>query len=1047
SGGEIAMHALTRWFIHNPVAANLIMALIIIGGVFTALSMRIEGFPKLPADTIQIDTAFAGAYTEQVDKQITRKIEKALEGLQGVKRIQSTSIEGFSSILVQKNSGYSLQRLLDDVRIRLDGIYNLPKAAERPVISRNDFDFPALIVQLYGETDTATLQRLGRKVREELLAQPEISKLNVWGERNAEIRIEVRPQILESHGLTIADIVAKIQQSSLTFKAGSLKTKGGRIALRADNQAYFYRDFAEIPILEYGDGSRLLLGDLGDIRDAYEGDDVIVRFNGSAALGMEVLIGRKENLLEIAAAVEKTVSKLQSIFPDDVTLSIWADSSLYISERLKMLRNNALQGLTLVFVLLALFLNLKLAFWVAMGIPISVAGAMAVMGSKWVDYSLNDITTFGLIIALGILVDDAVVVGESVFEERRHCSDPLDGTHKGVQRVATATIYGVLTTVAAFFPMMLIDSALGKIMASFSGVVILALLFSLFESKFILPAHLAYISLDKGKNKLWISGIWRSVQGFAQSGLNGFRDKIYKPVLEWSLKQRYSVLILFATFATLGLGLIGTGQIKTVFFPDIPGQVITVKMEMDTRAPYRLTLDNANRIDAVATILNKELRASQKLETNPIKHILVVVNGAFSVDIYAELIPPDERPRLGTFEILKQWQNRVGQLEGTTQLTFSGAEEAGGGFAIQLFSKNDDSLKNASQEVMAYLRNIKGINNLRDVLKNGKPQLRLKLKPEARSLGFSDESLAIQVGQRFGGAEAQRVQRGSQEIRVMVEDYEKSRATLAALMQSRLKNDDGQWFPLSAIARIESGYATDYITRRDASRVNTIRAYVDKNTVAPSEIAQDLFTRLVPQLKQKYPDVTIHKAGELEEMETMKGGLIRALIFTALLIFALLAIPLKSYWQPFIIMSVIPFGFVGAAMGHLIMGLPLSLLSFFGMLALAGVVVNDSLVMMTRFNQSKEAGLAIHDALLDAGIGRFRAIFLTTATTVAGLTPLMLETSEQAQYLIPAAVSLAFGELFATAITLILVPVLIAISADVQGLLFSNPHAKTEEPI
>lgn len=410
------MHTLTRWFIHNPVTANLIMVLIIIGGIFTVLSMRIEGFPKLPADTIQIQTTFAGSYTELVDLQITQKIEKALEGLQGVKKVQSTSTEAFSSILVQKNSGYSLQRLLDDVRIRLDGIDNLPREAERPVISRNDFDFPALIVQLYGETNAKTLQHLGKRVREELLAQPEISKLKVWGEKEPEIRIEVRADILESYGLTISDIVAKIRASSLTFKAGSLKTQGGEITLRADNQAYYYRDFAQIPIVENSDGSKLFLGDLGDIRDTYEDNDVVVRFNGQPALGMEVLIGREENLLEIARVVEKTVKRLQATFPGDVSLSIWANSSNYISERLNMLKNNAIQGLLLVFGLLALFLNLKLAFWVAMGIPISVAGAMAVMGSKWIDYSLNDITTFGLIIALGILVDDAVVVGESVFK-------------------------------------------------------------------------------------------------------------------------------------------------------------------------------------------------------------------------------------------------------------------------------------------------------------------------------------------------------------------------------------------------------------------------------------------------------------------------------------------------------------------------------------------------------------------------------------------------------------------------------------------------------
>lgn len=612
------------------------------------------------------------------------------------------------------------------------------------------------------------------------------------------------------------------------------------------------------------------------------------------------------------------------------------------------------------------------------------------------------------------------------------------GTQKGVERVATATIYGVLTTVAAFFPMMLIDSALGKILASFSGVVILALLFSLFESKFILPAHLAYISLKKKRGKSRVSLLWNSIQGSAHYGLNGFNHKFYKPILEWALKQRYSVLVLFISFATLGLGLVGTGQIKTVFFPEIPGQLIKVSVEMDTRAPYRLTLDNTEYIESVATELNTQLKSSHDLNQNPIKHILVVVNGAFSADIFAELIPPKQRPTLATLDILRQWQGRVGQLEGTTQLTFSGSEETGGGFAIQLYGKNQDNLRAASGEVMAYLRGIKGVSNLRDELTNGKPQLRLKLKPEARNLGFTDESLAVQIGHRFGGTEAQRVQRDGREVKVLVEDQEKTRNTIAALMQVRLKSDNDEWIPLLAVASIESGYATDYISRRDGKRVNSIRAYVDKAAVAPSEISQGLFSALVPKLNQKYPDVTIQKAGELEEMDTMKGGLVRALIFTAILIYVLLAIPLKSYWQPFIIMSVIPFGFVGAAIGHMIMELPLSLLSFFSMLALAGVVVNDSLVMMTRYNQEKAEGESVHDALLSAGVRRFKAIFLTTTTTVAGLTPLMMETSEQAQYLIPAAVSLAFGELFATAITLILVPVLIAISNDLQSVLSSN---------
>jgi len=543
-------------------------------------------------------------------------------------------------------------------------------------------------------------------------------------------------------------------------------------------------------------------------------------------------------------------------------------------------------------------------------------------------------------------VDDAVVVGESVFEERRHYSDPVKGTAKGVQRVATATIFGILTTVAAFFPLMLIDNELGKIMASFSGVVILALLFSLFESKFILPAHLAAISLEKRNNRSWLSRGWGYVQDFAQGNLDAFIQKIYKPILEWSLKQRYTVLILFVAVVILGLGLIEKGKIKTLFFPDIPEQVISVVVEMDTRAPYRLTLENANKIEDVANTLNEEWVTRHGLSAKPIKHILVVVSDAFMVEIYAELTPPAERSELGTLDILQQWQARVGRLEGATELTFTATAETGGGFAIDLYSKDEERLRAASQELIAYLQQIKGVSNLRDALKNGKPELYLKVKPEARHLGFSNETLATQIGQYFGGAEAQRVQRDRQEVRVIVKSQEASRNTIADLMQLRLKSDNGQWFPLTSVATIESAYVTDYIARRDGKRVNTIYASIDKSQIAPSEISQNLFAHFIPDLKQRIPQVTVMEAGELEEVSSLKSNLIKALIFTCILIYALLAIPLKSYWQPFIIMSVIPFGFIGAAIGHLIMGLPLSFLSFLGMLALAGVVVNDSLVLI-----------------------------------------------------------------------------------------------------
>ena len=1045
------MHSLTGWFIRNPVAANLIMILILVAGFFTVSSIRIEGFPKLPADTITIETVFPDAYTTQIDEQITQKIEKALEGLDGVKNIRSTSQDGISVVEVQKVDNHKLQKLLDDVRIRLDSVSDLPKAAERPIISRNDFDFPALYVQLYGEAESRTLQQLSREVKEELLAQPDVSRLNIWGLKPPEISVEITPSTLEKYNITVIDVVEKIRQSSLLFETGTLKTRGGHISLRADSQAYFQQDFAAIPLLEQGDGTQLLLGDIATIKDSYEESDVVVRFNGQSAIGMEVLIGRKENLLTIADVVKNVVADFQQRLPPEVKLDIWGDSSQYISERLKLLRENAVQGLFLVALLLALFLNIKLAFWVAMGIPISMAGAIAVMGSNWVDYSLNDVTTFGMIIALGILVDDAVVVGESVFEQRKINTDPIIGTEQGVKKVATATIFGVLTTVAAFFPMLLINNTLGKVLASFAGVVILALLFSLLESKFILPAHLAHTSIDGSKDSGNILlRLWHSIAHSAQQKLSGFKHNIYRPILAWSIKQRYAVLVFFITLAIFGLGLIGYGKIKTAFFPEIPGQIIFVKMQMDAPAAYNLTMKNIEYIEGVAKQLNKEYMDQYQLSDAPIRYLLMVVSDSYTAYIYAELTPPGRREGLGSLDILKAWQDRVGQLEGTTDLTFSGSETVGGGFEIQLFGKDEQALRRASDEVIDYLNAINGIRNVHDTLKNGKPELHLKLKPQARHLGFNTQTLATQIGYRFGGAEAQRIQRDNQEIKVMVRNAYDARKSIEDLLQTQIKSEQGHWLPLLSVASIESGYVTDFITRRNGKRVNNVRAYIDKTVVVPSEVAQGLFSDLVPELRKKYPGVTVKGAGELEEMGEIRGDLVRALIMVCILIYALMAIPLKSYWQPVIIMSVVPFGFVGAAIGHLIMGLPLSLLSFFGMLALTGVVVNDSLVMMTRYNQIRndllegqcdeinnesQAGLkitAVHNAIVTSGVLRFQAVFLTTVTTVAGLMPLMSETSEQAQYLIPAAVSLAYGEIFATAITLILIPVLIAISEDIK---------------
>ncbi len=1031
------MHFLTAWFIRNPVAANLMMVFILFLGFLTISDMRIEGFPRMPSENVTISTFYPGASGAQVDEHITQKIEKALEGLEGVRSITSQSTNDISTIYVRRAGGQDLQKLLDKVRLRIDAIVDFPAVVKRPIIDDSGFDFPALYLNLHGQTDPATLQKLSERLREELLAQPELSRLNSWGLFEREMKIEVEPQMLQRLNLTVADVVSQIRASSLDYQSGTLKTNGGFIYLKADDRAKFSTEYARIPIIERADGTSILLGDIASVRDTFKEGDYLYRFNGDPTAGMEILIGQKENLLHVSEVAHNVVASFKNQLPSNVDITIWGDSADYISERLELLKNNGIQGLLLVILMLSIFLDVRLAFWVALGIPVSIAGAIAVAGSKWVDYSLNDVTTFGLIIVLGILVDDAVVVGESVYEARQKNSDPFRATEKGVAKVAVATVFGVLTTIAAFFPMLLLDNPLGKVLAGFSGIVIFALVFSLIESKFILPAHLAHTDIEQ-RPRFVIAQWWGKIQKIAQRYLNRFRDRIYQPVLNGAVRYRYSALILFISAGLLGLGLMWQGKIKSVFFPEVPGQIITITLEMDARAPYQLTRANLEHIRTVGENLNRDIQELNDLDQPPIRSMFLQMPNAGSAQIYAELTPVSERGDVGILDITREWRDQTGQVEGTTELQFTGSEELGGGFQIQVYSKDEEFLRSASKDLRDFLGKIDGVSSVRDTLQAGQPEIGITLKPEARTLGFNTETLASQLGNSFGGAEVQKIRKSGTEYRVMVQNATGARDTIDDLQHTYLRSNMGEWVPFQSIADVKGGYISGVVHRENGKRVNTVAASIDRSVVAPEEIGQAVFSQLVPVLIAKYPGVTFKKAGELEEIGEIQGGMKRALLLAAVLIYVLMAVPLKSYGQPLIILAIVPFGFIGAAVGHLMMGLSLSVLSFFGMMALTGVVINDSLVLITRYNQAREQGLSVPDALQDAGMGRFRAIFLTTATTVIGLLPLLTETSEQAQYLIPAAVSLAFGEIFGTALMLLLVPVLIAITEDLKTLLKSE---------
>jgi len=1028
------MHKISEWFTHNPVAANLLMVLILLAGYFTATSIRIEGFPAIPVNTINISTIYPGADSQQVDRGISRLIERALEEAPGVKKISSYSLEGYSRLMVMKETGFDIDRFQNEIKTRIDSIPNLPAKAERPVITRNEFTIEALLVQVYGDVNTTTLQKAARLVKDELLADPKIVKIEDFGMLPYEIRIEADKDKLNAYNLSLYDIAEIINSSSLDYKTGELKSPDGKILIKADKKAVNYSDFITMPVLTKQDGTRLLLGDIVTVVDGFKDEDTLARFQGSPSVGMQLYTTKKGHVVDVSKAAHRIVEDIQSQLPSRVEVEIWGDAALYMNSRLNLLKTNAIQGLLIIFAILAVFLNLKLAFWVAAGIPISIAGALAIMGERFLDYSLNDITTFGLIIVLGILVDDAIVVGESVFEERKKTKDSVQGTINGVNKVATATVFGCFTTVAAFFPLLIMDNDLGRIFASFSVVVIVALLVSLVESKFILPAHLVHIRIGNTPSVNPIARFWKSIQNTASDLLEFLNKKVYQPVLRVALNYKYSFLIGYVVIAIFGIGMLLNGKIKTVFFPEVPGQIIEVKLKMKNGSPLGLTMENLDKIELAAKEINQEIMSRYDLIDPPIAKIMTILGSGEDVTFYAEL-QAEENRSIDTMETVDHWRDKVGVLEGADDLTFSGSLDTGGGFAVKMSANDDQILGNAIDEFIAAFSQIEGVYNISENMNDGTPRILLRLKPEAGHYGLTDADLASQIGDAYGGIEVQRIQRGNEEVKVIVKYKKDQRRSMADLLNTQILTSEGVRLPLSVIATIERDLSPGMITRNNGVRTVNISARLDKDEINASEAFNIIKASIEPQLSSKYPGLKIQAAGELEEMDQMSGELKKALIIIALLLYSLIAIPLKSYWQPLVIMSVIPFGFVGAIIGHKFTGFPVSLLSFFGMLAVMGIVVNDSLVMMTRFNELREEGAPLHKALLQAGGSRFNAICLTTVTTVCGLLPLISETSEQAQYLIPAAISLAFGVLFATLVTLILVPLLIGIGNDIKGII------------
>ncbi len=1024
------------WFAANPVAANLLLLLVIALGLMTAGSLRKEAFPSMEPNKITISVAYSSGSATQSEEGLAIKIEEQLQGVSGIESITSVSNGSGSTVTVEKQSDYALDTLMRDVEAKVNAISGFPAEAENPVIEKAQREEHALWLQLYGDADRQTLQQLAEALKRDLLASANISSVSLSGWLDPMMLIEVDEARLQAYGLSLTDIETAINAGSSDASTAVLSNARLYLQLKASEQAYQSQDFAALPLLSLGDGRQLRLGEVATIRDDYSDDSAsLSRFQGKNSLALQVVTTGQDDISDSVASARQVIRQWHADgrLPKGVELASWYDRSTSIDARLQLLLDNALGGILLVFVLLALFLNLTVAFWVAMGLPFIFFGTLYFMGDGWLGLSLNEFTTFGFIMALGIVVDDAVVVGESVYTERALRGDKLGNTIRGTLRVAVPTLFGVLTTVAAFYSLSQLSGRLGQLYAQFASVVTVCLLLSLVESKLILPAHLAHLDTRRRRGGPLLLRLWQRLQQHAETGLEWFSERCYQPAILLALHYRHAVLVLFVALFALVMAMPMTGAVRISFFPDIPGDTVRAELSMQNDASFGLTHANLNRLEADARAVDAALRREAGGEhegDSAIAHLQVLSEAAQSGQVTVELkkgAPYD----INSFT--RRWREQAGMPEGARTLAIQNTPRRVDALRIELRATDDEVLTRAGEALKAHLAGLPAVSGVADNLEPGQPQLHLQLTQQGRALGMTTETLAAQVLQTFKGQVVQRYQRNSDEIEVRVRYPEAARQSLADVMKARVRTSEDQVVPLSSVATATLGYARDSITRIDGKRAVYISADINKERLSASELVSQLQRQLVPTLERQYPGLAIQFAGEAKQQAETQTSMLKQFLLAMLIIYMLLAIPLRSYVQPLLIMTAIPFGIIGAILGHWLYDLPLGILSLNGIIALSGVVVNDSLLLVSRFNELKQADQTPAQRISLACRSRLRAVLLTSVTTFAGLLPLLGETSLQAQFLIPAAVSLAYGILFATLITLILIPAQLLVLHDIKA--------------
>lgn len=1037
------MKGMIAWFANNSVAANLLMVVILSMGIWSVVELiPLEVFPEFERDTVTVDVRYRGATPAEVEEAVVIRVEEAIADLQGIEEIVSSAREGSAQVRIDVEKGTAPRELLDDIKNRVDGISTFPDDVERPSYQVSQFRREVISVVVAGALPEQELRRLGELVRDDLTALPNVSQADLVAVRPYEMSIEVDQQTLEAYDLSLDAIVTAIQGSSVDLPAGAIKTTGGEILLRTRGQAYDAQQFARIPLRSNLDGTQLKLGDLALIRDGFDEEPLFALFNGHPAVLIEVYRSGDQNALDVGKAVRDYVLEKQQQLPAGISLDYWRDRSKIVKLRLNTLMNNAIQGGLLIFLALTLFLRFSIAVWVCVGIPISFMGALAMMPVLGV--TINLVSLFAFILVLGMVVDDAIITGENIYTHLKKAGESVDSVIRGAQEVAVPVTFGLLTTVAAFLPLLFMEGRRGPIFAQIPLIIIPVLCFSWVESKLILPAHLRHVKLHKKK-----PGPLLRLQARIADALEAFISKFYQPLLKKALERRLLTFALFTTAVLIIVSFVVSGRYGYNFFPRIQSETARATLVMPAGTSIEQTSLHVERMGEIAVQLQGEFLEADG-SSSLVRNILVSIGWSGGGrpglrgnpeigQVTMELVPPEDRiSTVTTSEIVAEWRKRIGAIPGAKELTFR-AEigRSGNPLDVQLTGADFAQLTEVADALKIRLTEYPGVFDIQDSFDQGKQEIQLRLKPEAQLLGLQAVDLGRQVRAAFFGAEAQRIQRGRDDVRVMIRYPKAQRQNLASLETMKIRTAAGIEVPFSQVADLQLGSGYSTIRRVDRHRAVNVTADAEKEKIDVNRIAADLRVFL-DELLIDHPGVRYSFEGELREQRESVGSLLYGVGFVLFAIYALLAIPFRSYLQPFMVMLVIPYSVGGAIVGHMIMGMNLSFMSLLGILALCGVVVNDSLVLVDFINRRRREGMPLLDAVVLAGGARFRPILLTSVTTFVGLAPLLLETSTQAQFLIPMAVSLGFGILFGTLLSLLLVPASYLILEDIVRLFSSQ---------